>query len=217
MSDHSAAGFDLETVDRLLTTTRAVRRRLDFTRTVPLHVIRTCLEIATQAPTGTNAQTWRWIVVADREKRLRLADLYQHPPSDRSARTGKEAPVPDSPQQQRVIASSRYLGEHMDEVPLLVVPCILDAGGAAGWPPSIYPAVWNFILALRSRGLGTVLTTVHLFRKEEAAELLGVPDGYVQACMLPIAYYTGEDFKPAVRKPIAEVAFLDSWGYPFSE
>jgi nitroreductase len=215
MSDHPASGFDLETVDHLLTTTRAVRRRLDFTRPVSFDVVRDCLEIAVQAPTGTNAQTWRWIVVADSEKRRRLADLYQHPPSDRSARI-REAPVSDTPQQRRVTASSQFLIEHMHEVPLLVVPCILDAGGAAGWPPSIYPAVWNFMLALRSRGIGTVLTTVHLFRKEEAAELLGIPDGYVQACMLPLAYYTGEDFRPAVRKPIEEVAFLDGWGRPFS-
>ena len=108
--------------------------------------------------------------------------------------------------------SSSHLMAHIHEVPLFVVPCIEDAGGAAGWPPSIYPAVWSFMLALRSRGLGSVLTTVHLFRREEADELLGVPDGFVQACLLPVAYYTGDDFKPADRRPVEEVTFLDHWG-----
>jgi nitroreductase len=208
-------GFDLATVDKLLTTTRAVRQRLDMERPVPLDVIRECLGLALQAPTGTNAQTWRWLVVTDPAQRAALSELYQHPPTDRPKRPGSVEPdVPDTPQQRRVGASARYLSEHMHEVPVLVVPCILNAGGAAGWQPSIYPAVWSFILALRSRGLGSVITTIHLFRKEEAAEILGVPEGYEQACMLPVAYYTGDDFKPAVRRPLDEVAFLDDWGTP---
>ena len=118
------------------------------------------------------------------------------------------------PMTRRVLESAAYLLAHMGEVPVLVVPCILDAGGAAGWAPSIYPAVWSFLLALRSRGLGSVITTTHLYRAAEAAELLGVPDGYVQTCLLPVAYTTGDDFSPAVRRPLAEVAFLDSWGQP---
>jgi nitroreductase len=203
------------TPDELLTTTRSVRKRLDLTRPVPLDVVRECLELAMQAPTGSNAQTWRWVVVADPDKRRALAELYQHPPADRSLPPGTVAAVvPDSPQQQRVSDSARYLVAHMHEVPLLVVPCVLNAGGAAGWPPSIYPAVWSFLLALRSRGLGSVITTVHLFRKDEAAALLGIPDGYVQACLLPVAYYHGDDFQPAARRPIREVAFLDRWENP---
>jgi nitroreductase len=110
--------------------------------------------------------------------------------------------------------SARYLTEHIHEVPVMVVPCVLDAGGAAGWPPSIYPAVWSFQLALRSRGLGSVITTAHLFHKEEAAELLGVPPGYVQACLVPVAYYTGDDFRPAGRHPVEDVTFIDRWGTP---
>ncbi len=108
--------------------------------------------------------------------------------------------------------SSSHLMAHIHEVPVLVVPCIEDAGGAAGWAPSIYPAVWSFMLALRSRGLGSVLTTVHLYRREDADALLGVPDGFVQTCLLPVAYYTGDDFKPADRRPIEDVTFLDHWG-----
>jgi nitroreductase len=202
--------FDLATVDRLLTTTRAVRRRLDLTRAVPLEVILECLNLAIQAPTGSNSQTWRWIVVLDAELRRRLAELYRG--SDAPRRTTPA--MPESPQQRRVMESAAYLMEHMHEVPAMVVPCVLDAGGAAGWPPSIYPAVWSFQLALRSRGLGSVITTAHLYRKEEAAELLGVPEGYVQACLVPVAYSVGDDFRPAVRKPIEEVTFVDRWGAP---
>jgi nitroreductase len=211
-----ASGLDLETVDKLLTTTRAVRKRLDLTRPVELDVILECLRLAIQAPTGSNQQTWRWIVVTDPRVRAQLAELYRNLPDDRpTARLGSTPPPAE--QQQRVMESSGHLMAHIHEVPLLVVPCVEDAGGAAGWAPSIYPAVWSFMLALRSRGLGSVLTTVHLFRREEADALLGVPDGFVQACLLPVAYYTGDDFKPADRRPIEEVAFLDHWGASIAE
>jgi nitroreductase len=203
-------GFDLATVDKLLTTTRAVRRRLDLTRPVPLSVVRECLNLALQAPTGSNAQTWRWVVVTDPERRRSLAELYQNPPPPSSA-PRRDPGVPDSPQQRRVADSAMYLTGRMHEVPVLVVPCVLDAGGAAGWAPSIYPAIWSFILALRSRGLGSVITTVHLYRRAEAAELLGIPPQYAQACLLPVAYYTGDDFKPAQRRPVDEVCFYDYW------
>ena len=204
-------GFDLDTVDRLLTTTRAVRKRLDMSRPVPVEVILECLRLAVQAPSGSNAQTWRWLVVNDPDVTRALAELYQNPPPRPSA-SPTQPSVPDTAQQRRVLESARYLTEHMHEVPAMVVPCILEAGGAAGWAPSIYPAVWSFLLALRSRGLGSVITTVHLFRKSEAAALLGVPDGYAQACLLPVAYYSGDDFKPAARRPVEEVAFLNHWG-----
>jgi nitroreductase len=207
----SETGFDLASVDKLLTTTRAVRKRLDLSRPVPLDVVTECLRIALQAPTGSNVQGWRWVVVSDPALRHALAELYQNPPTP-EFRT--EPVMPATPQQERVMGSARFLMQHMHEVPVLVVPCILESGGAAGWAPSIYPAVWSFILALRSRGLGSVITTAHLYRQEEAAELLGVPPGYAQACMLPVAYYTGDDFKPAVRRPLAEVCFNNRWGEP---
>ncbi len=203
--------LDQSTVDRLLTTTRAVRKRLDLSRSVPLDVIMECLNLAIQAPTGSNAQTWRWVVVLDPAVRRGLGDLYQHPSRPL---TTTEPSTPDTAQQRRVRESAAYLSRHIQDVPALVVPCVLNAGGAAGWAPSIYPAVWSFQLALRSRGLGSVITTVHLYRQEEAAKLLSVPDGYVQACLLPVAYYIGNDFKPAARRPIEEVTFLDRWGNP---
>jgi nitroreductase len=211
VSTHPISGFDLETVDRLLTTTRAVRRRLDFSKEVPLDVVKECLGLAIQAPTGSNAQFWRWIVVTDPSTRQALAELYRNPPP---TATRTEPDLPPTPQQQRMLASAHYLMEHITEVPVFVLPCTRDVGGAAAWPPSIYPAVWSFILALRSRGLGSVITTAHLYHRDEAAALLGIPDGYVQTCLLPVAYYTGTDFKPAVRRSIDEVCFLNRWDEP---
>jgi len=210
-SREGASGLDLDTVDKLLTTTRAVRKRLDLTRPVELDVVMECLELALQAPTGSNQQTWRWLVVTDPAQRAALSELYTNlPPSRPQTRLGSVAPPEE--QQARVTDSAGYLMQHMHEVPVLVVPCVEDVGGAAGWAPSIYPAVWSFVLALRSRGLGSVLTTVHLYREAEAAALLGVPDGFVQACLLPVAYFTGDDFRPAVRRPVEEVTYLDRWG-----
>src|SRR6185312_12692036 len=127
-----------------------------------------------------------------------------------TTRLGSVPPPED--QQARVNDSAGYLMQHMHEVPVLVVPCVEDVGGAAGWAPSIYPAVWSFMLALRSRGLGSVLTTVHLYREAEAAALLGVPDGFVQSCLIPVAHYTGDDFRPADRRPVEEITFLNRWG-----
>jgi len=210
-STSGASGLDLDTVDKLLTTTRAVRKRLDLTRPVELDVVLECLELAIQAPTGSNQQTWRWLVVTDPQVRVALADLYRNLPADRPTTRLGSVPPPEE-QQARVGDSAGYLMQRIHEVPVLVVPCVEDVGGAAGWAPSIYPAVWSFMLALRSRGLGSVITTVHLFRREEADELLGVPDGFVQACLLPVAYYVGDDFKPADRRPIEELVYLDRWG-----
>jgi nitroreductase len=207
----ASTGFDLAAVDKLLMTTRSVRKRLDLSRPVPLDVVRDCLRIALQAPTGSNFQGWRWLVVVDADVRHALAELYQNPP----ATTPPVDPaLYASPQQQRMMDSARYLMGHIQEVPIMVVPCVQEEAGAAGWAPSIYPAVWSFLLALRSRGLGSVITTAHLYREAEAAELLGVPAGYAQACLLPVAYYTGKDFKPAVRRPVEDVCFLDRWGAP---
>jgi nitroreductase len=210
-SSGAASGLDLATVDKLLTTTRAVRKRLDLTRPVALDVVMECLDLAIQAPTGSNQQTWRWLVITDPAVRAALADLYRNLPAERPATRLGSVPPPEE-QQARVTDSAGYLMQHLHEVPVLVVPCVEDVGGAVGWPPSIYPAVWSFMLALRSRGLGSVLTTVHLYREAEAAELLGVPAGFVQSCLIPVAYFTGDDFRPAARRPVEEVTYVDRWG-----
>jgi len=206
-----ASGLDLDTVDKLLTTTRAVRKRLDLTRPVELDVVMECLDLALQAPTGSNQQTWRWLVVTDPAVRAALADLYRNLPAERPATRLGSVPPPEE-QQARVSDSAGYLMQHIHEVPVLVVPCVEDVGGAAGWPPSIYPAVWSFMLALRSRGLGTVWTTLHLAKEAEAAELLGIPEGFTQVALIPVAYTTGGVFKPAARPPVEEITYWDTWG-----
>lgn len=199
---------DIAAADRLLSTTRAVRRRLDLTRPVPPEVIEECLRLAVQAPTGSNRQGWRFIVVTDAGARAALADLYRKgfgPYIDR-----RDAGQPLT----RVGESAVSLAERLEQVPVHVVPCIIDHTGGTGGPglwASIYPAVWSFQLALRSRGLGSVLTTLHLIHEREAAELLGIPDGVAQAGLLPVAYFTGDDFKPARRRPAEEVTYWNRW------
>ncbi len=209
--------LDRATVDHLLTTTRAVRKRLDLTRPVEPEVIEECLRLAIQAPTGSNSQGWRWIVVTDPEKRAVLADGYRKTWEPYIAASRGAAPNPSS-QQERVVDSASYLADHLHEVPVHVIPCIYGrqlAGGtlvdAAGLFGSIYPAVWSFQLALRSRGLGSAFTTLHLPFAAEAAELLGIPDGVVQTALIPVAYFTGDDFKPAVRRPVEEITYWNGW------
>jgi nitroreductase len=202
--------LDQKTVDHLLSTTRAVRRRLDLERPVPPEVVEECLRLAIQAPTGSNRQGWHWVVVTDAGKRAALADMYRAgfgPYMDR-ARSGSEGLT-------RVRESALWLAERLEQVPVHVIPCIEDytKGNAhAGVWASIYPAVWSFQLALRSRGLGSVLTTLHLPRAKDAAALLGIPDGVLQAGLVPVAYYTGDDFKPANRRPIEHVTSWNEWG-----
>jgi nitroreductase len=197
-------------VDHLLTTTRAVRKRLDLDRPVPSEIVQECLGLAIQAPTGSNRQGWHWVVVTDADKRAVLADMYRAgfgPYMDR-ARSGSEGMT-------RVGESALWLAERLEQVPVHVIPCIEDytRGSAhAGVWASIYPAVWSFQLALRSRGLGSVLTTLHLPRAHDAAELLGIPDGVLQAGLVPVAYYTGDDFKPAKRHPVEDVTSWNEWG-----
>ena len=201
---------EVEAIDHLLSTTRAVRKRLDLDRPVPPAVVEECLRLAIQAPTGSNRQGWHWVVVTNADKRAALAEMYRagFGPYMERARSGSEGLT-------RVGESALWLAERLEQVPVHVIPCIDDytKGGAhAGVWASIYPAVWSFQLALRSRGLGSVLTTLHLPRAHDAAELLGIPDGVLQAGLLPVAYYTGDDFKPAKRHPVEAVTSWNQWG-----
>jgi nitroreductase len=200
-------------IDQLLTTTRAVRKRLDLARPVPRSVVLECLRLAIQAPTGGNSQGWRWLVVDDAETRAALAALYRKraDPYLGGYRKLSDAPNP-------VLDSSEYLTEHLHEVPVFVIPCILGRlpespsnEEAAGFYGSILPGVWNFQLALRSRGLGSVFTTLHLAYEREARELLGIPETVTQAALIPVAYTIGADFKPAARRPIEEITYWNSW------
>jgi len=210
--------FDLEITDKLLSTTRAVRKRLDLTKDVPRQVILDCIRLSQQAPTGSNMQGWRWLVVTDPDKRRALSELYRKAGADYLAEGQKQAEASGHQQTARVLDSATYLVEHLHEVPVHVIPCIRGRLGAdvppgmvAGFFGSIFPAVWSFQLALRARGLGSVITTLHLGFEAEAAELLGIPDGVTQCCLLPVGYTVGDDFKPATRRPAEQITYFDRW------
>ena len=206
------------TNDELLATTRAVRKRLDLERPVEREVLEECLQLAQQAPTGSNRQGWGFIVVTDPAKRLALAELYRKSwgPYSRSRSTATEQS--DQATQARVADSASYLAEHMHEVPVLVVPVIrgrTDSApivGQAGVWGSILPAAWSFMLAARSRGLGTAWTTLHLRYEEEAATVLGIPYAEVmQTALIPVAYTLGTDFKPGPRAPLDTIVHWEQW------
>ena len=209
--------FDLAQTDALLTTTRSVRRRLDLTRPVEPSVILDCIRIAQQAPTGGNAQGWRWLVVDDPETKAALAELYAR--SGRGYLAGyHDAELDD--QTERVIASAEGLLDVLADVPVHVIPCfkgrLTDPSPimAASVYGSILPAVWSFQLALRSRGLGSCLTTLHLIHEDEAAALLGIPDDVTQVALLPVAYTVGTDFRPAKRGPVEHITSWNRWKEP---
>jgi nitroreductase len=210
--------FDLSITDELLATTRAVRKRLDLTRDVPRELINECLELAVQAPTGSNSQTWRWLVVDDADKRKALADLYRKGAEGYLTAAGEQASDGGDPQTQRVFSSALYLMEHLHEVPVHLIPCVqgkpddpVSLTMASGLYGSIYPAVWSFQLAARARGLGTALTTLHLIHEKEAAEVLGLPENVLQVALLPVAYTIGTDFKRAARPPVAGITHWNTW------
>ena len=210
-------------VDELLTTTRAVRKRLDLERPVEPEVIRDCLKLAVQAPTPGSQQSWHFIVVTDPSQREALAALYR-----KGARaTGQEemlehvvaaADEEEAAHLSRMADSARHLTEHLREVPVHVIPCIEGRAEnlstveqAAHWG-GILPATWSFMLAARSRGLGTVLTTLHLEYEHEAADVLGLPyEQIMQVGLIPVAYTRGTTFKSAARKPLESVLHWERW------
>jgi nitroreductase len=208
--------FDIAMTDELLATTRAVRKRLDLTRPVPREIINECLELAIQAPTGGNTQGWRWVIVEDADKRKQLAELYRETAKDYLPAAAKHAEERGDPQDGRVFTSAMYLAEHLEEVPVHVIPCVMrpPAGMPAQSPGlygSIFPAVWSFQLALRARGLGSTLTSLHLRKEKEAAALLGIPDDVMQVALLPVAYTLGTDFKRAKRAPLDQIVHWNQW------
>jgi nitroreductase len=206
--------MDLTAIDHVLTTTRSVRKRLDLARPVERAIIEGCLEIAMQAPSGSNRQKWHFIVITDPELRFGVAELYRRAYAEYVQSVPAGGPGTTI---ERVRDSSNYLAAHFHEVPVLVLFCyegrVEDAGLAAqaSLYGSILPAAWSFMLALRARGLGSAWTTLHLHYEQEAARLLGLPPTLTQAALLPVAYYTGDDFKPAKRAPVHERVYWNSW------
>ena len=210
--------------DELLSTTRSVRKRLDLSRPVEPELIRECIEVATQAPTGGNNQGWHFVVVTDPAKRKQLADWYA--PAFAAMYGDPEAVAARLPQDdpaylettKKVVSSAQYLADHLAEVPVHVIPCIEGrtdqlpvAWQAAIWG-SLLPAVWSFMLAARARGLGTCWTTLHLTEEKAAAEMLGIPETVMQGALIPVAHTLGgTDFKPGARRDLDRIIHTDGW------
>jgi nitroreductase len=201
------------TPDELLSTTRAVRRRLDLTRPVEREVLEECLRLAQQAPTASYSQNWHFVVVTDADRRVALGELWRSVAYPYLERGG-----PREGQIARIGDAVVHLAEHIHEVPVHVIPCV--EGRMEGKPnalvasryASIIPAAWSFMLAARSRGLGSVWTTFHLMREQEAAEILGIPyDDITQVALIPVAYTLGTDFKPGRRKPLDSMVHWNGW------
>jgi nitroreductase len=198
--------------DELLSTTRAVRKRLDLDRPVPLELIREALAVALQAPSGSNSQQWQWIVLTDPEVKARVAGFYRQA----YLPYRESRPEPATPAQARLAASADYLAEFMAQVPVLVIGAInvggdLPQGNQAGLWGSVLPAAWSLALALRARGLGTAWTTLHLRYEREVAEVLGIPGEVRQGVLLPVAYTKGTDFKPGPRADLDQVVHVNGW------
>jgi nitroreductase len=219
--------MDLEVVDHLLTTTRSVRKRLDFSRPVEPELIEKCIDIAFQSPTGSNMQGWRVMVITDPEKRKKIAEYYREGFAAYSAPDSpfrQEIPEGDlrASQQDRVIDSATYLADHLHEAPVFVLFLIegrMEDGpvvAQASMYGSFLPAAWSFMLAARARGLGSAWTTIHIFYEKQVSELLGIPPEFTQGVLLPVAYYTGDDFKPAKRIDPRTLTSWETWGHPRS-
>jgi nitroreductase len=200
--------------DEVLSTTRAVRKRLDLSRAVEREILLECVELAVQAPSGSNTQRWHWVFVTDTARKLALAELYR-----------KVFDVVYTPAAlgqldaagERVRQSAQYLADHLHEVPVMLVPCQWtrpspDAASQAGYWGSVLPAVWSFLLAARNRGLGTVWTTMHLTYEREAADVLGIPyERCAQVGLFPVAYTIGTGFQRAPRKALDAIVHWDAW------
>jgi nitroreductase len=208
-------------IDELLTTTRSARKTLDLDAPIDVDEVRECLRIGLQAANGSNQQPWRWVVVADGDLRAKLAALYREAYLSATGGSYLGSKLRLDTPGGRLMSSTEWLVEHLDQVPLLVIPCYEpylprrdgdESFVRATVYGSIFPPVWNFQLALHTRGYGTCITTLHLLREAESRALLGIPDSYVQGCLLPVARLrAGTTFRPAPRKPLAEVVVVDTW------
>jgi nitroreductase len=209
--DSVVPGIDIASVDKALSTTRVVRRRLDLERPVDDEVLLECIDIAEQAPTGGNQGSRRWIIVSDQAVKEQLAALYMEAAGEWMIESAGKIGGTGHPQEQ-VMASAAHLAQHLAEVPAIVIPTIIgihDNSGRPGLFDSIIQSVWSFSVALRARGLGSAYTTAILGKRDELAELLGVPEGMTQIAMLPVAWTKGTEFRLAPRLPAREIAYFD--------
>jgi nitroreductase len=217
-SMENAQPIDVANADLLLSTTRSVRKRLDFDRPVEREVLLECLQLAVQAPTASNRQTWRWMVVTDPELKAKIADIYREEGLGYLTSSLAAAEESGEASGRRVYESAVYLAENFERAPAFVIPCIAedlgqeDGKGVIVALGSIVQAAWSFQLALRARGLGSTWTTLHLGQAQAVADLLGIPDGVTQVSLIPVAYTKGTSFKPAKRPPVTEITHWDHWG-----
>ena len=215
-------------VNQLLTATRSARRSLDLAAPVDLDGVRECLRIGLQAANGSNQQSWRWLVITDDALRRRIADLYRNTYLDKVGGQLIAGFIPSGTPEGRLMTSTEWLVEHLAEVPVLVIPCyepsLPRADGDESFYQatlygSIFPAVWNFQLALHTRGYGTCVTTLHLHEEAAVRDLLGIPDSYVQGCLLPVGRLREDHhhWRPAPRRPIDEVVAINGWALEDSQ
>jgi nitroreductase len=202
------------TPDQLLSTTRAVRKRLDFTRPVSRELIQECVALALQAPSGSNIVTMRFVVITDADRRRAVGEIYRDVYAGYKKSPWYAGNSATDPVQTRVASSADYLGEHMGEAPVLVIACNegADRAGALAGMGNVLPATWSFMLAARARGLGTAWTSMHVAREREVADVLGIPyDTVAQAVLTPVAFTRGTDFKPAARPDPDSVIHWNGW------
>ncbi|MGH1492534.1 MAG: nitroreductase family protein [Acidimicrobiales bacterium] len=214
----SEAGFDLDQTDRLLTTTRAVRKRLDFDRPVSDEVIFDCIDLAEQAPTGGNDASRRWIVVRDQSIKDQLGDLYRE--TGQIFTKARQRLIGTGHPKEKVVSSSAYLVENMANAPVLVIAAIWgihDNSGRPGLFDTVVPSAWSFNLALRARGLGSAYTTMLNGNVEQLEEILGIPPGVTTVVTFPVAYTKGTDFSAVPRRPASEITYFDQWGFTRSQ
>jgi nitroreductase len=210
--------MDAET---LLTTTRSVRKALDLSQSVDIDEIRDCLRIGLQAANGSNQQAWRWLFVTEPSLRAAIADVYRKSYLEKVGGQFLAGLLPAGTPGAALMNSTEWLVEHLAEVPLLVIPCYEptyphqegdESFQLATLYGSIFPAVWNFQLALRTRGYGTCITTLHLNHEAAVRDLLGIPESYIQGCLLPVGRLrAGHEFRPAPRRPLEEVVAINGW------
>lgn len=207
-----------ESVDLALTTTRSVRRRIDWSRPVPREVIERCIDIAAQAPTGLDREAWRFVVVSEPEGKLRVAEVYRRAfdrlgevRAEQARRSGEEAPP--------LRRAQRELALRLHEMPALILVCMLGRpeGSLArqvGFYGSILPAAWSLMVALRARGIGSTWTSLHLLHEREVASLLGIPENVTQTVLLPVGYMRDAVLAPAPRRGAREITYWERWGEP---
>jgi nitroreductase len=206
--------IDVAAADRLLKTTKQVRKRLDLTRPVPRELLLECIDVASHAPMGGNLERNRWLVIDDKSVMAQIAPIYQEVGRAYLAVNGDGV----DGRQARVVDSAMFLVDHIADVPAWVISMRLDRlpadasnANVSGYHGSVAPGVWSFQLAARARGLGSAWTTFHLVHEQRVADILGIPASVTQIALLPVAYFTGDDFSPAPRRPAREITYFNHW------